>query len=68
MTRTEKLLSISSEALGAKLDVMPEHFEKYALGPELFQMLQGRVAHALDMELLITPIRWVPRPSRKPIL
>jgi hypothetical protein len=42
MTRTEKLLSISSEGLGAKLDRMPEFLEKYSLSPELFQMLQAK--------------------------
>lgn len=58
MTRTEKLVSISSEALGAKIDVVPELLERCALGRELFEMLRARNGfYAFEHALHVFPLR-----------
>src|SRR5262245_28959085 len=58
MTRIEKLLSISSEALGAKLAAMPELLGEYALGPELFQMLGAKNGfYIFEHALHVFPLR-----------
>ena len=58
MTRTEKLISISSEALGAKVEAIPEFFGNYALGPELFQLLAARNGfYAFEHALHVVPLR-----------
>src|SRR5262245_2398832 len=58
MTRTEKLISISSEALGAKVEAIPEFLGNYALGPELFQLLAARNGfYAFEHSLHVVPLR-----------
>ena len=58
MTRTEKLLSISSEALGAKVDAIHEFLGKYALGAELFQMIEAKNGfYAFEHALHVFPLR-----------
>jgi hypothetical protein len=42
MTSIEKLLSISSESLASGLEVCPEFLGEYALGSELFEMLEQK--------------------------
>jgi hypothetical protein len=58
MTAIKKLLSISSEPLSGKPEHMPEFLKAYALGPELFSMLQGKNGfYAFESALHIFPIR-----------
>lgn len=58
MSRTEKLLSISSEALGAKVETSPKFLGEYALGPELFQMLEAKNGfYAFEHALHVFPLR-----------
>jgi hypothetical protein len=58
MTAIEKLLSIGSEPLSAKPEVMPESFKGYALGSELFNMLQRKNGfYAFESALHVFPIR-----------
>lgn len=58
MTAIEKLLSIGSEPLSAKLEVMPESLKQYALGSELFNMLQHKNGfYAFESALHVFPVR-----------
>src|SRR5579864_8492691 len=52
-----KLLSVSSKALAQEPSVPPNLFEAYALGPELFRMLQRRNGfYAFESALHVFPI------------
>jgi hypothetical protein len=42
MTNIEKLLSVSSEALGSKTTALPEMLREYALGTQFFHMLEQK--------------------------
>jgi hypothetical protein len=57
MTNIEKLLSISSEALGSKPSAFPELLRVYALGSELFQMLEQKNGfYAFEYALHVFPL------------
>ena len=57
MTSIEKLLSIASEPLASKPMSMPELFRAYALGPELFLMLEGENGfYAFESALHVLPL------------
>jgi len=57
MTRVDELLSISSEALAPKPKALPKVLEPYALGCELFQMLQSRNGfYAFESALHVFPL------------
>lgn len=58
MTATEKLLSISTEPLSTKPERIPEFFQAYTLGSELFNMLQQKNGfYAFESALHVFPIR-----------
>lgn len=58
MAAIEKLLLIGSEPLSAKPDVMPESLNGYALGSELFSMLQQKNGfYAFESALHVFPVR-----------
>jgi hypothetical protein len=57
MTHIEKLLSISSEALGPKPSAFPRVLREYALGEELFQMMgQKNGFYAFEYALHVFPL------------
>jgi hypothetical protein len=57
MTHIEKLLSISSEALGSKPSAFPEVFREYDLGEELFHMLEQKNGfYAFEYALHMFPL------------
>jgi len=57
MTRMEKLLSIGSESLGTKVDTMPKFLEEYALGSELFVLLEKKNGfYAFEQALHVFPL------------
>jgi hypothetical protein len=57
MTCIEKLLSLGSEALGAKVQSMPALLEPYALGLELFALLKKKNGfYAFEQALHVFPI------------
>ena len=57
MTRIEKLISISSPPLATKPLIFPELLRPYALGPELFLMLEGKNGfYAFESALHIFPL------------
>jgi hypothetical protein len=57
MTRVDELLSISSEALAPKPKSLPKLLEPYALGRELFQMLQSKNGfYAFESALHVFPL------------
>ena len=57
MTNIEKLLSISSEALGSKPSAFPGVLREYALGAELFQMLEQKNGfYAFEYALHVFPL------------
>lgn len=56
-TEIEKLLSRSSESLAPKPVAMPDFLQAYALGPELFQMLQQKNGfYAFEAALHVFPL------------
>src|SRR5215470_17689790 len=57
MTHIEKLLSISSEALGEKPSALPRVLREYALGEQLFQMLEQKNGfYAFEYALHVFPL------------
>jgi hypothetical protein len=57
MTYTEKLLSVSSEALGSKPSTIPRALREYALGEELFSMLEQKNGfYAFECALHVFPL------------
>lgn len=57
MSNTEKLLSISSEALGETPSACPEIFRGYELGPELLGMLEQKNGfYAFEYALHVFPL------------
>jgi hypothetical protein len=57
MTQVEKLLSISSEALGPKLSSMPSFCQEHCLGTELFGMLNIKNGfYAFEHALHVFPL------------
>ncbi len=57
MTATEKLLSVGSEPLAPKPEAMAELLRAYALGPELFHMLQKKNGfYAFESALHVFPL------------
>ena len=57
LTEIEELLSRSSESLAPKPVAMPEFLQAYALGPELFQMLQLKNGfYAFEAALHVLPL------------
>jgi hypothetical protein len=57
MTNIEKLLSISSESLAAKPSVSTEILREYALGSELFHMLEQKNGfYAFEFALHVFPL------------
>lgn len=62
MTNTEKLLSISSESLADKPHVSPEFLRGYALGSELFNMLEQKNGfYAFESALHVFPLTSDPK-------
>jgi hypothetical protein len=59
MTSIEKLLSISSESLAPKPSAFPEFLRAYALGAELFQMLEQKNGfYAFEFALHVLPLTY----------
>jgi hypothetical protein len=57
MTNIEKLLSVSSEALGSKPDAFPSVLREYSLGAELFHMLEQKNGfYAFEYALHVLPL------------
>lgn len=57
MTNIERLLSISSEALGSKPSAFPEILREYGLGSELFHMLEQKNGfYAFEYALHVFPL------------
>lgn len=57
MTSIDKLLSISSDPLAPKPSAFPEYLRGYALGPELFQMLETKNGfYAFESALHVQPL------------
>jgi hypothetical protein len=57
MTNIEKLLSLSSEALGSKASAFPEMLREFALGTELFRMLEQKNGfYAFEYALHVFPL------------
>lgn len=56
MTKLDKLLSISSQALGEKPEAVPKWVTDYSLGAELFQMLTSKNGfYAFEQALHVLP-------------
>ena len=57
MTSVEKLVSIGSEPLAPAVKFMPKFLEVYALGPELFEILQAKNGfYAFESALHVFPL------------
>ena len=57
MTNIEKLLSISSDALGKPPSVCPTALTRFAEGPELFKVLQSKNGfYAFESALHVFPL------------